>query len=374
MPDNSVLYGNIIYALPTLASAICLAVLLIYSRSRHNPVPRNLMATSILTYALYLFSWPCMNIYLLWPKLFVVIQSLFYFSFCFSNVTMYRIIFLLTGTGRKEKFPLIHTILPAIIPAVLFIWSLTVPMDIQVGLVESRGQLAAGYEAYSRLFLSKPVALLTWLIVYALLTLRRILHYRREIPNFSADQGRLPVGWMMQVFWLKITLLLLPVTFFIFGRTTIMTSVFMVIPVFLISMQLVVLCYNIVAENYIIITETDNAGEDSTTKGRKIDKERLERYIRSKKPYLNPKLRITDMAADLQSNRTYLSNFINAEYGMNFSRWINRMRLKELDRMSTDPTLRDQTGMELVIHAGFTNYRAYLRAKQEEDRASIIRE
>ena len=35
----------------------------------------------------------------------------------------------------------------------------------------------------------------------------------------------------------------------------------------------------------------------------------------SRKPYLNPEFKITDMARDLVSNRTYISAFINREYG-----------------------------------------------------------
>ncbi|MDR0506886.1 MAG: AraC family transcriptional regulator, partial [Dysgonamonadaceae bacterium] len=105
-----------------------------------------------------------------------------------------------------------------------------------------------------------------------------------------------------------------------------------------------------------------------------IDPEHFARYLLEKKPFLNPQLRITDMAVDLCSNRNYVSAFINREYGMNFSRLINRCRLKELKRLRLSPEHADSTNMELVLAAGFSSYRSYLRVKSREDKAKILSE
>ena len=40
------------------------------------------------------------------------------------------------------------------------------------------------------------------------------------------------------------------------------------------------------------------------------------------------------MAKDLFSNRTYISAFINREYEMNFNRFINNYRLKEVEKIT----------------------------------------
>jgi hypothetical protein len=59
---------------------------------------------------------------------------------------------------------------------------------------------------------------------------------------------------------------------------------------------------------------------------------------------------------------------------MNFSRFINRCRLKELNRLRLSPDHKENTNMELVLMAGFSSYRSYLRVKNEEDRASVLKE
>ena len=50
---------------------------------------------------------------------------------------------------------------------------------------------------------------------------------------------------------------------------------------------------------------------------------------------------------------------------MNFNRFINNYRLKEVERLQSEVVQRKQkiSMLEIVIHAGFSNYRSYFRAK-----------
>ena len=130
----------------------------------------------------------------------------------------------------------------------------------------------------------------------------------------------------------------------------------------------IVLCLNILSENYVIIEPVTAKEKEMTALGNyaQLGRERVEKYLEDKKPYLNPEFKITDMAKDLFSNRTYISAFINREYEMNFNRFINNYRLKEVERLQAEAVQRKQkiSLMEIVIHAGFSNYRSYFRAKK----------
>ncbi len=141
-------------------------------------------------------------------------------------------------------------------------------------------------------------------------------------------------------------------------------------------MNYLILCYNLLNDNYLIVPPKDLAedtADNADTAGMVIDRKYFERYLRDYKPYLDPKLRITDMVLQLKTNRTYLSGFINKEYGMNFSRLINRLRLQELDRLRLSARYSGRNNMELVLKAGFRNYRNYLRVKTEEDKLTILK-
>lgn len=100
----------------------------------------------------------------------------------------------------------------------------------------------------------------------------------------------------------------------------------------------------------------------------------MEACMASGKTYLSPDLKITDITAPLNTNRTYLSAFINQEYGMNFSRYTNSLRLKEVKRLATEPQFSDRTLNAIVRETGFGSYNSYRRAKQFCDEISSDKE
>lgn len=74
----------------------------------------------------------------------------------------------------------------------------------------------------------------------------------------------------------------------------------------------------------------------------------LEEWMASEKPYLNPNFRLTDLRKVLPMNRTYLSQFINAEYDCTFYRFVTNYRIEEAKlQMRQNPNLKMQQISEL---------------------------
>ena len=85
----------------------------------------------------------------------------------------------------------------------------------------------------------------------------------------------------------------------------------------------------------------------------------LETWLEQDKPYLNPDFQLTDLRKVLPLNRTYLSQLINAEYGGNFYKWVNDLRIKEAKRLLTEqPELKIQ---DIAERCGFSSRRAFTR-------------
>ena len=57
---------------------------------------------------------------------------------------------------------------------------------------------------------------------------------------------------------------------------------------------------------------------------------------------------MTDLVEDLDVNRTVLSAFINQTYSMNFNRYLNRFRLRELDRLRSHPANQGKSVSSLI--------------------------
>lgn len=116
----------------------------------------------------------------------------------------------------------------------------------------------------------------------------------------------------------------------------------------------------------IVKFEQNTALQFKNTSSKKLDKKSFQYWINHSKPYLKPDFSIENAVNELGTNRTYISKFIDETYGMNFSRYLNELRLKELGRLLLLPSNKNKSAIDMVAKAGFGSYRSYLRAKSIE--------
>lgn len=89
----------------------------------------------------------------------------------------------------------------------------------------------------------------------------------------------------------------------------------------------------------------------STTTKKKIESKLAE--WKKQKRYLHPRLTIEELSKTIGINRTYVSNFINDSYGLNFNTWINHLRIEEA---KIKMTLTHQRNLaEIAEQVGFTD-------------------
>lgn len=164
----------------------------------------------------------------------------------------------------------------------------------------------------------------------------------------------------------------------IFSKKILIASLLLLIPQLLLVVQHAVVCYNMAVGNFVVIyypgeeieteskenAEMEMEMEKETESERAYKRKKFEKYIYEHRPYLNPDLRITDLMQAFHTNRTYISRFINREYGMNFSRYINMLRLREMEALRNDPACSRLPEEERACLAGFSNFRSYQRVKR----------
>ena len=85
----------------------------------------------------------------------------------------------------------------------------------------------------------------------------------------------------------------------------------------------------------------------------------LEAWIEKEKPYLNPDFQLNDLREVLPMNRTYLSQFINAEYGCNFYKWVNALRVEEAKRLIDEQ--QERKVKDISQRCGFASSTAFTR-------------
>lgn len=333
------------------------------------------------------------------PVLFTWLNVLCLLSFVLPSLFFFRIVRYLTRLGKRERFSPLHYLLPAILAVVLLIWSLFVPLNVQVEIVKGKALVfPAGYELYARFFTLKPFLRVVFGIAYYILTIVVLVQYSKNTRGKQTSL-RKSVGWVIFLVGISVASLLSSLLPTFMPRVKILHSLWTLAASCAIAFQHILLSYHIIRRKYrLYITQEDvlkkailgeiNAVADTSVSSGlikqtvpasrsqrryyngKLTRDRFEACFRNKKPWLNPACKIADLVELLDVNRTVLSAFINKTYGMNFNRYLNRWRIEELDRLRSLTSNQDKSARSLIGKAGFDNYRTYLRAVAAEREAA----
>ena len=352
------------YTAPVVSSLLCLALLVVYSihqRGKKTATDKKLLQIMMLYYVSVGVGWINAILYHFFPEAYTHVNALYYLSLLIVQVSFYHLIYRLTDSD-KRRFPLFHYAIPCVLVAVFVVWSLFVPFDVRHALVTSRGEIQAGYKAYSLFFTHRFEVRSIYTLVYIPLGIARLLRYRHAISEYSADESRNSLRWMYLLIILSLAIVPLPFLTLFFSKQQLMSSFIFIIPMFIIVIQHGILCFNMLTVNYIIISpeKFDSKGDKTLTTSN------FETFMRQTKPYLNPDLRITDLTNILKTNRSYLSRFINRNYGMNFSCYINSMRVKELENLQKEHNAKNINEKKLIELAGFSSYNEYRKFVKRE--------
>ncbi len=305
------------------------------------------------------------------PAIFVYFNWLYFWTLLVVPVLCYRLIFELTRTDPDELFSRRHYMIPCAIALLMFFLLFVVSYDEQYRTVIDRRQQPPGYSFFDIYPDSKVPVKLMFEIFYISASIIRIRQYRKFFAEREPDKNRFSMHPAYQCL-LFIGLLALASVLVIFtSRNSFFILPQATAPFFLIAFLQVRLAYRILREPGFpevtaveIVDVQENQDPPPTPKKELLTKTFFDEYMRTRKPYLKHNLKITDLVDDLQMNRTYISGFINKEYGMNFNQYINRCRLKEYRRLLADPDMKDKGNEELAELAGFGSYRYFQQLKQ----------
>ncbi len=87
----------------------------------------------------------------------------------------------------------------------------------------------------------------------------------------------------------------------------------------------------------------------------------LDDYMRDKKPYLDPELRIDDVARVLKIKRHHLTQVLNEEYNKNFFMYVNGFRIREAQMMMADENNMEKTILRIAFDTGFNSKATFNR-------------
>lgn len=361
------------FSAPIVCALVCMGMMMMDAvRYRRNTQEKRLRLFLALTYIVTSLGWLGLVLYAVDPWAYVCYHPVFLLTLMLDQVMFYRFVSVITNTESSSGFNKLHWVVPLFITASFTLSDMEVPVERQLSVIYGDA-MWTHVTWFNVAYTTTTIIFIVYNTLYPLLNLLNIRRYRRFIVNYSSDAQRTSLGWLAVMQALILVSVPIPLAGLLLNIQVFSTFGFIwfgALPTFVFYL---VLCYNMLDDNYLIIQPETPEEEISTSKATLIDRKHFVRYLREKKPYLDPKLRITDLAVGLHTNRSYLSAFINREYGMNFSRLINRCRLIALDRLRLAPENAGKSNIDLVLMAGFSGYRNYLRVKTEEDKLTLLK-
>ena len=422
MASLTELYKIAILLSPVISSLFAILILLLdISSSSKKPLK---LSYYLLAYFFAIsLSWLSAILYFYAPKVYVSINCISMLVFILTQVFYYGFIFEVTRTNEQEKFSILNYLFPVLLSFLLLVVSLIIPYQDQLETIIAKGKYVGGSKLFFYLNYSKIVIRLSFSLIYTLFGFRRLLTYHRFIRNFSSNEEKSALRWISTLLFFSLLLILIPLLKLSVPREKMVDSPVAIFFVLLLLCQYVYICLHVIKRDRFIIDLSDkksvlhdsyyvkkckdptyhqtNCLELATNKTEKgepvvgskvyypdsvtitdgnkegrdvlapylkknvLSRDSFDTFMKVEKPYLNPDLRITDLVDMLHLNRTYISSFINREYGVNFSVFINRCRLMEYSALKEMPEYSKMNKSELAELAGFNSFRSFQRTKKE---------
>ncbi|MDR0989205.1 MAG: hypothetical protein LBM06_07085 [Prevotellaceae bacterium] len=306
-----------------------------------------------------------------YPNVVLRLNPLFLVAFMLYNVEYYRVVFWMTRTDADERFGRIHYLLPLLVAVLVMLLKLTVPLNDHFRHLLESNPLPTVDEGFTTFLITSRRAIeMLYVCYYTLVTMRRIYAYFKKLYN-EEEPLYSPARWMVVMVLLSLALMVSSLICIAIPRSSFGVSGWTLF--FTLSLMLfhIHLSYRMVIRRFEVYALSQPEGARHQYRG-KITIRRLDRYFRHQKPYLNRNYRMTDLVTALDVSRTRLSQFINQAYGINFSTYLNRWRLRELEQLQQSSRYADKPLEGLVQQAGFTDMKHYRRAVLQSAEEAIV--
>ncbi|MDR1003488.1 MAG: hypothetical protein LBL97_00550 [Prevotellaceae bacterium] len=357
-----------------VATVLCLQHYLTLGKER----PRSHIWCLVIAYTFSVLAYGSVTIRSINVAWAVYLHPLYILFFAYAVIFSYKFIYMITQTGSPRRFDRWNYIVPVLLAVGFWGWSNRIPYEERCRLMSAPDIISWDTPFIHNAYMLLPLLCSVYILGYGIAIYPYIRRYRAMIIDYSANEERTSLGWLYADYAMIMASALLPVArlSYYWGFNNLMY----LYPV-IVAVWVILVSYNAIKGSYVLVpllAPEEPAAVDgkSLPRGlRLIDRRQFEQYMEEHKPYLNPDLCITDMVLDLCTNRTYLSNYINQEYGVNFKTLINGYRLRELERLQqqqADKKKGKKGTMDLVLEAGFGSYRSYLSSSKREYKKSKL--
>jgi AraC-like DNA-binding protein len=295
----------------------------------------------------------------------------------------YQYIRLLTVDTRWSAKYLLHYI-PAFVMGLLgvilhHVSHVSIHDNIELYLRESY-RLNFGKDNYlvwnSLFYLVHRIFFALQIIIYFTMGILFIRSHRERLLDYYSNHKSGSIAWVSNIFITLVIMAVLSSVFNVIGKFSFLHHEnSLLLPSMLFSITIFIMGYlangqNQVIRDIVLADEKESEIPDRIVTGQDELNVRLTKLFKVEKLHLNSDLKIWDVTARLGTNRTYLSNYINKNYAVNFSVFVNRYRVEEAKKFLTNME-GSLYSLEVVGEkCGFGSYNNFIRVFREMEQVT----
>ncbi|MGL5787202.1 MAG: helix-turn-helix transcriptional regulator [Bacteroidales bacterium] len=365
---------------PSLVSLFWCVYFLI-NRQR-NSMPQNIMILITLLFSILFFnhSYCAFNLdqYLMFPAADVLdvflslsIPSMFYLFFKAMAIGRLRLLDLTSFLPAMVLGTAVCLIYRSMSPEELDCYSFHVHLYGRPLLPDVSRMLYLQYLLAEKIYYLVLLVLIIMVLNYAF---TQIKQYHRNLQNFYSCPDRMEMDANTRIYQILIPFftLLLVFSFFIYSSFFKEYHITLMIIYTTETVLIYALCYYTSLIKYTAydfhqdMIKSDEADGVPVIDGKeqamryKVSVEYFESVLEERKVYLQPNLRIDDVARLMATNRSYLSEMINKEYKMSFSSYINSLRIQYAKSLMLSD--KDLTQDKIAEQSGYLNASSFNRS------------
>ncbi|MDF1575551.1 MAG: helix-turn-helix domain-containing protein [Bacteroidales bacterium] len=306
--------------------------------------------------------------------LYMAMEPLFFFSL---NMVFPMVFFYIRAVTLRQK--LMVSDLPHILPALLLtVTSLVlhtiVPANRLTGY--ARGSVSFLDASYPQSlffltnYLSKLVVVIQ-IVLYCFLCMKLIARHKIQVNNYFSGLNRSLFNWIPFFYMTYPAASLLGLYLILKGNSYIdgardieIIVSFFGLSIIFFTIALVTNHQRYIENKEFYLIPDSSAQETVESSPGRLGKLRVqvERYFIEEQPWLNADLKITDVAAHLDTNRTYISELIKKHFNKNFKTYVNSFRVAEAVRLFSQKKYHNFSTKSISELSGFNSYNSFVHA------------
>lgn len=181
--------------------------------------------------------------------------------------------------------------------------------------------------------------------------------YNKQINNFFSEDEERRMSWIKKSFFMALTIGIMSIVS-LFCSLLLYTMFVAAYTVFYVYFAVKTINY---ANGFLYLSAASTAvlpEKNNTVPGMEAFVPALEKWIDSKQ-FVTQGITLSSLSNNLNTNQTYLSNYINTTTNQNFRYWISRLRIEEAQRLLIQ--YKDEPVSNIGEMVGISNKSSFFR-------------